>query len=262
MIWLVIGILALVVTLSALKWLAEADRKQAGMSAAAIVIALLLGFGLLLLLTGKLYAALPALGSALAGLWRMRWLARLLAGPVLRRSSARARNRSGAAGAASTVHTARLRVHLDSDGAVRDGEVLSGRFAARSLSSLEFGEALALLEELAAEDADGVRLLEAFLDRTRGTDWRERTRHYGRRGESGGDRGRGNGRRSSRPRSGMSREEALEVLGIGPEADEAAIKAAHRTLMKRLHPDQGGSGYFATKLNEARDVLLETHRAS
>lgn len=54
----------------------------------------------------------------------------------------------------------------------------------------------------------------------------------------------------------MSREEAFKVLGLHPDADETAIKAAHRRLMRNLHPDTGGSDYLAQQINRARDVLL------
>ena len=51
-------------------------------------------------------------------------------------------------------------------------------------------------------------------------------------------------------------EEAHAILGLAPGADAEAIRAAHRRLMKQLHPDHGGTDYLATKINRARDVLL------
>ncbi len=67
--------------------------------------------------------------------------------------------------------------------------------------------------------------------------------------------------RSSAPedrarRSGMSRAEALSVLGLPEGATEDEIRAAYLRLIQQVHPDHGGSDYFAAKLNEARDVLL------
>lgn len=255
MVWFLIGLLALFLVISGLKWLSRADRKQAGMAAAALVVALLIGLGLVLLLTGKLYPALTALGSALAGLWRMRWLAGLLAGPALKRArrTSTAGNAQDPRGSTGTVETSRLQLTVDENDRVLDGLVLTGSFAGRSLSGLEFGEILALLEELESSDMEGARYLEGFLEQTRGADWRERTRYYGKSRSHGQHR---KEERRTRTQSGMSREEALHVLGLGDDADASAVKAAHRRLMKRVHPDQGGSGYFASKLNEARDVLL------
>lgn len=54
----------------------------------------------------------------------------------------------------------------------------------------------------------------------------------------------------------MSEREAREILGVGPEADEAEIRTAHRELMKRVHPDAGGSDALAARVQQARDVLL------
>jgi DnaJ homolog subfamily C member 19 len=62
--------------------------------------------------------------------------------------------------------------------------------------------------------------------------------------------------------SGMTPEEAYEVLGLHPGATEAEVRAAHHRLMRAAHPDSGGSDWLATRINQARDVLLRpTHGA-
>ena len=54
----------------------------------------------------------------------------------------------------------------------------------------------------------------------------------------------------------MIEAEARRLLGVGPAATDEEIHAAWRELMKRNHPDQGGSAYLAAKINEAKDILL------
>ena len=56
--------------------------------------------------------------------------------------------------------------------------------------------------------------------------------------------------------SGMTRAEALEVLGLKSGATEEEILAAHRRLMRMAHPDTGGSDWLASRINQARDVLM------
>jgi hypothetical protein len=55
----------------------------------------------------------------------------------------------------------------------------------------------------------------------------------------------------------MTRKEALEILELTGDPTHEEIKAAHHKLMKKIHPDQGGSGYFAAKLNQSKDILLK-----
>ena len=90
-------------------------------------------------------------------------------------------------------------------------------------------------------DPKSAQLIEAWLDRTHPT-WRE-------------DMARAEGEPG--PGGIMTREEALEILGLKAGASQEDIRRAHRELMKRFHPDAGGSDYLASKINEAKDVLLE-----
>jgi DnaJ family protein C protein 19 len=58
--------------------------------------------------------------------------------------------------------------------------------------------------------------------------------------------------------SSMSREKALKILDIKNDTpSEEEVKAAYHKMMVKNHPDQGGSEYLASKINEARDVLLK-----
>lgn len=61
---------------------------------------------------------------------------------------------------------------------------------------------------------------------------------------------------TARARAGLSRQEALDILGLHPGASMEDIRAAHKRLMQTCHPDHGGSSYLAARLNAARDVLL------
>jgi DnaJ family protein C protein 19 len=59
-----------------------------------------------------------------------------------------------------------------------------------------------------------------------------------------------------RRQGNMTPDEAYQVLGLRPGASEADIRAAHHRLMRTAHPDSGGSDWLATRVNQARDVLL------
>ena len=58
------------------------------------------------------------------------------------------------------------------------------------------------------------------------------------------------------PRTDMTRDEALAILGLASGATEEEIRAAHRRLILRVHPDAGGSADLAARINRAKDVLL------
>jgi curved DNA-binding protein CbpA len=60
----------------------------------------------------------------------------------------------------------------------------------------------------------------------------------------------------------MTRDEALAVLGLKGQVSPDAVNDAYRRLMKEFHPDRGGSNYLASKINEARAVLLQEFGAT
>jgi DnaJ domain len=153
---------------------------------------------------------------------------------------------SRAPGQTSRIKTDRIEMELDHDSGHMDGECLTGRFAGRKLSTLSDREVMELLAELHQEGAAEAAVMEAYLD-WRLPEWRGQDSRSRARAESG-KRRRGSGR--------MTVEEAYDVLGLSPNASQEEIKQAHRRLMMKLHPDQGGSNYLAARINEAKDVLL------
>ena len=155
------------------------------------------------------------------------------------------RGASPTPGQTSDVETAMLRMTLDHDSGEVAGSVRRGRFEGRDLQDLSFRELLDLYVECQSEDEQSMNLLETFLDRVHGADWRERAD-----AEFGGAAGDGSGK------SAMTTDEAYEVLGLDTGASEDDVKEAHHRLMMKMHPDQGGSTYLASKINQAKDLLL------
>ncbi len=145
---------------------------------------------------------------------------------------------SPGSGQRTAVRTVFLEAWIDHGTGDVGGAVQSGRFAGRTLDSLGDAELIDLHAECAT-DTDSRRVLEAYLDRRLEGDWRNA--------------------RQSPPRGSrtdMAREEALAVLGLAEGATEEDIKAAHRRLIQRMHPDVGGSADLAARINRAKDVLL------
>ena len=54
-----------------------------------------------------------------------------------------------------------------------------------------------------------------------------------------------------------SKDEAYKILGLDFDATKDDIISAHKELIRKNHPDKGGSDYLSSKINEARDILLK-----
>lgn len=140
----------------------------------------------------------------------------------------------------SRVVTDHLEMELDHDTGALRGRVRKGVFAGREIESMAPAEMVLLWQDCRFADPPSAQVIEAYLDRAHPT-WREDM-----------------ARAQTEPGSAgtMTREEAYEVLGLTPGANEEDVRRAHRELMLKLHPDRGGSSYLAAKINQAKDVLL------
>lgn len=161
-------------------------------------------------------------------------------------------------GQTSTVETRYLRMVLDHDTGGMSGAVREGPWRGRRLEELDQAELLELWRECRAEDEESTSVLEAYLDRAHGAQWRRAAGLETGEDDAASSRQEAGGRRAGEsPRGGgMSREEALEILGLDEGVEEAEIRAAHRRLMRQFHPDSGGSNYLAAKINQAKERLL------
>ena len=251
--YLVLGVCLLLALLLARSWLLNTDPKVIARVLRYAAFGLLGAIALVLLATGRFMYATP--------LAILAWI--LYRGLRLPPIPSAARGPSGPSGRSSKVETAYLRMILEHDSGEMSGEVLKGPFAGKQLSALDLDGLVALLGECHREDPESAQLLETYLDRAVGDDWREAARartggEYARTNSEEERVGRGWGRRQAPggQRAAMSREEAREILGVGPEATADEIKDAYRRLMHKIHPDQGGSTYLAAKINQAKDILL------
>ncbi len=150
-------------------------------------------------------------------------------------------------GSTSTVRSRFFEMSLDHDSGAMRGTVRIGQFAGRELDELDDGDLLNLAREVGG-DPESVALFEAYLDR-RLPGWRDNVE---------ADQAAGTGGAANT--GAMTDEEAYQVLGLAPGASDREIRAAHRRLMMRVHPDQGGSTFLAAKINQAKDRLLGKHR--
>lgn len=153
----------------------------------------------------------------------------------------------------SRVTTDFLEVELEHDSGAMRGRVIKGFFRGRDLESMRPVEVAHLWSDCQFEDPQSAQILEAYLDRIHPT-WRDDMAR--------GDRSNGadDGARDTAGRRVMSLEEARDILGVTVDASEDDIRAAHKRLMLKLHPDRGGSHTLAAKVNEAKDVLLAARR--
>ena len=151
----------------------------------------------------------------------------------------------------SRVRSATIEMELDQASGVMTGLVLAGPFEGWSLDKLDRDNLLALYDFCKAADGEGARLLEAYFDR-RLPGWRGAADHERHAGSGQGA--------TARRASGMSEDEACKLLGLAKGASREEVARAHRSVMKKAHPDHGGSTDLAARVNEAKDVLMRRHQ--
>jgi len=240
---LILLLIVAVVVWQGVNWFIRTPPQQARKALKKVALYGGIGIVVLLALTGRMpwvfalaAAAVPLLQRGVMLLRLVPLIQQLLAGIGVTKAAA-----GPGAGRQSRVETAWLRMTLDHDSGAMDGEVLQGGQRGRRLGELSLVELLALRGHC---DPQSLQLLDTWLDREH-TDWRQQ----------GGSE---DPHQTPPPSSGsMDRAEALAILGLEQGATAEDIKQAHRRLIQRLHPDAGGSTWLATRINEARRLLLK-----
>jgi hypothetical protein len=231
---LLLGLAALAVLLwMAQKYLKADPRKLAAVLKLSGGIAAL-AFAAFFAVRGQLAVAVPL---GMTGLGLLGWLPFGPAGFGARTQKS--------AGQVSRVRSAFLEMELDHDTGAMRGVILTGPREGTRLEALDIDTLVGLMAEI---DDESRALLAAYLDR-RDAGWREHAQADATARHGGGA-----------PRGPMSQEEAYQILGLEPGAKSEDITRAHRTLMKKFHPDQGGTNYLAARINEAKDTLLRNPR--
>jgi hypothetical protein len=231
----VLGVIVLVLVLMVMRGFTAVDPKKLAPMVKTVGGVGALGGAAFLASRGQIGIAIPL---GFAGLGLLGWLP---LGPV---GFGARTQKSG--GQVSRVRSAFVEMELDHDTGAMHGRILAGQHEGKSLDILDVPTLTGCLTEI---DEDSRALLMAYLDR-RSPAWRDNVQ---------GDAAAGS-HRSSWSSGKMTEEEANQILGVQPGASAEEIGRAHRTLMKKLHPDQGGSTYLAARVNEAKDVLLRRHR--
>lgn len=209
----------------------RAEFLKLGLIAAVVVV-------VALTLTGRMHWLGIAFTGLLVGLRQLLpTLIRIF--PMLAASRARG---TPSQGQTSTVETTLLRMQLDHDSGDLQGEVLKGNFEGWFLKEMTREQLQELLDYCRQQDPDSAQLLDSYLQQ----------RFAGETpfGQEGGNA------TNDTDSNGMSRKEALSILGLAEDASNEDIVAAHRKLMQKLHPDRGGNDYLAAKINQAKDFLL------
>lgn len=230
---------AIILALMLYKWVKRLPAQQRWKALMIIIGVVLIG----MVLTGKMHWLFALVGALIPAAQRLISLIAYL--PMLQRLAGTFRGNNPSTGQTSQVETDYIHMQLDHDSGKLTGIVKNGLFAGRNLHNLNLDELLQLREYFVQHDEDSRLLLENFLDKTHGQEWRA------------GQQQNSQQNSQTNQASSISIDEAYAILGVEAGADKQTIIDAHKRLMQKLHPDRGGSSYLAVKINQAKEILID-----
>lgn len=238
MTWIVAGALLLGLFLLFARWYVNAEPRNVlkvlrfiGVLFALIVAGIAIASGKLTILWLVLLGLLP-------------WLGRLRA---LNRQAGDLRGPT--AGQQIDRRTDFVVVYLNRDTDDMDGRVLQGPQAGRLLSELSIDALITLYEAASLEDAESAAILEAYLDRMHGEQWRQKSKIAANTKPLGDE--------TARIEQGMSRADAYAFLELQPGASKHEIESAVQQLVETGHPDAAVAEEILEKARRAKQILME-----
>lgn len=124
------------------------------------------------------------------------------------------------------------------------GTMLQGKYEGVSLGDISLVALREYYLDWCNSDPESAEILALWLDKQYHGDWRDDATE------------KASPKHPKKSQPPMDKAEAAAILSISEDATPDTIRAAHKKLMQRNHPDSGGSEYLASKINQARDVLL------
>jgi len=214
-----------------------AQGKQGKIKIAMIVLGLIF---LLAAVTGRANAAFGIIGAAMTQVMRLAPLLIKFAPGLAGMFS----NKVGPGGqnSQSRVSTKSLVMTLDHATGKMNGEIITGALSGKRLSDLTTNELKRFYQDCAESDPEAIRILQAYIARER-SDWDDAPSDQ-------------SGPEQASLGDAVTVREAYDILGLEQGATKKEIAQAHKSLMMQFHPDKGGSNYLASKVNEAKRVLL------
>ncbi len=214
--------------------------KRVGLLVLVLAIVLLALGGRLPWIFGMLAALLPFMKRILPLVLPL--LLRML--PFLQQTLRQRQTAPGNSGQHTEISTRFLKMTLDHDSGNISGEVIAGPYQGRTLQQLGIEELADLYQQCQRQDGEGVRLLETYIQRHCSEQWQQ---WQATQGAQSGDHN----------STEMSLQEAWEILGLSPGSSREEVLKAHKRMIARMHPDKGGSNYLASKINQAKELLLQ-----